>query len=126
MFKNMINLDQNLIECLDNNKQDDFTTDKIAQVMAVVEGQSDNFDWAWVLRLNGGRYAYLQGGCGENGWSDESIAWSYIEIKPLLAAQHALRDYSQKVYNQIMHQMREGKNKSWRTPEVEERDTEST
>lgn len=110
----MINLDSDLESALEYNPQENFTAENILNVMAVFEGEREDANWAWVLKLTGGRFAYLQAWCDYTGWDCQSGAHSYVELKPLKAVQHAIKDYNAKVYNSLSKQMREGKNRTWR------------
>ena len=67
-------IDWDLVACLQYNAQDGFTVADIAKVLAVVEGENDGADWRWVLRLNDGRFVFLQGGCDYTGWDCQSSA----------------------------------------------------
>lgn len=110
----MINLDYNLQAALENNPQENFTADNILNVMAVFEGENEGAEWAWVVKLTSGRFAYIQGGCDFTGWDCSSHLNSIIEFKPLRAVTHAMKKYNMKVYNSLSKQMREGKNRTWR------------
>ena len=60
-------IDYDLSACLEYNSQP-FSVDEIQQVVAVWEGQRDESDWRWVLKLGRGKYTFLQGGCDYTGW----------------------------------------------------------
>lgn len=40
----------------------------IAEILATIEGANDEADWHWIVRLDGGGYAYITGGCDYTGW----------------------------------------------------------
>jgi hypothetical protein len=68
-------IDWDLWACLSENPQD-FTVDDIAQTLAVFEGENEEEDWRWILRLNDGQFVALQGGCDYTGWDCQSSASS--------------------------------------------------
>lgn len=84
-------IDWDLVACLQYNAQDGFTVADIAKVLAVVEGENDGADWRWVLRLNDGRFVFLQGGCDYTGWDCQSSADSAI-VDTIAAVLQAARD----------------------------------
>ena len=40
----------------------------VAEVLASVEGENDGPEWAAILRLHDGRFAYVEAGCDYTGW----------------------------------------------------------
>jgi hypothetical protein len=40
----------------------------ITEILATIEGCNDEADWHWIVRLEGGDYAYITGGCDYTGW----------------------------------------------------------
>ena len=40
----------------------------IAAILATITGANDHADWHWIVRLEGGDYAYITGGCDYTGW----------------------------------------------------------
>ena len=66
-----MNLDYDLGVALKCNPQS-YDLTHIERVLAVVEGERDERDWHWVLRLtaakNPKRYVYVTGGCDYTGW----------------------------------------------------------
>lgn len=75
-------IDYDLTACLEYNPQDGYTVEDIAQVVAVWEGQNDEDDWRWILRLNDDRFVFLQGGCDYTGWDCQSWASSIFAASP--------------------------------------------
>lgn len=132
-------LDYDLCACLEYNPQS-FTAEDIAHVLAVWEGENDGDDWRWVIALNDGRFAFLQGGCDYTGWDCQSWATSVFDDTPEAAAKRALGDVSvedshpsdagmghmlnilsgnymenaQEVYKSLMDQLSSEKVKTWR------------
>lgn len=45
-----------------------FGMEDVAEVIHAVEGEPDGTDWRCALRLNDGRYAYVEAGCDYTGW----------------------------------------------------------
>jgi hypothetical protein len=119
-------IDYDLQSCLDYNPQP-FTVDDIERVLAVWEGENDGDDWRWVLLLKDGRYAFLQGGCDYTGWDCQSWATSAFDDTPEDSAKRALGDIEsdygsdpQVVYESLLRQITEGKNKTWREQKDDE------
>lgn len=114
-------IDYDLCACLEYNQQS-FTAEDVTKVLAVHEGENDGDDWRWVLRLNDGRFVFLQGGCDYTGWDCQSWATSQFADAPEGTAQLAtknLNDYpyadnAQSVYDSLMSQLQEGKAETWR------------
>lgn len=67
-------IDYDLRACLRNNDIG-ITQFDIAEVVAIWEGQNDGDDWRWIVKLAGGGYAYIRGGCDYTGWDCQSFAW---------------------------------------------------
>lgn len=70
-----LGIDYDLIACLEYNPQD-FGVNDIKKVLAVVEGEHDEKDWHWILKLKDKRLIYLRGGCDYTGWDCQSWASS--------------------------------------------------
>ncbi len=45
-----------------------FTREDVAEIIAMREGEHDGDSWRIVVRLNDGRFAYLEAGCDYSGW----------------------------------------------------------
>lgn len=104
-------VDYDLCACLEYNPQL-FTVEDVSKVLAVYEGENDGDDWRWVLRLNDGRFAFLQGWCYYTGWDCQSDANSQFADTPEAAAHFALEDLP--VYESLMAQLAGGKSETWR------------
>lgn len=111
-------IDYDLDACLEYNPQDGFAVTDIARVLAVWEGENDGDDWRWILLLNDGRYAFLQGGCDYTGWDCQSGADSAIvpTIADALAEakkayQHA--DNQAEVHAALARQLLGQKDQTW-------------
>jgi hypothetical protein len=132
-------IDWDLQSCLAYNGQEYAVTD-IEKVLAVHTGQNDGDDWRWVMLLKDGRYVFLMGGCDYTGWDCQSWATSAFADTPEDAARHALGDIKltgtsptdagmghmlsifsgtytdnwNSVYEELMAQLRAGKDQTWR------------
>lgn len=144
----MVN-DYDLEACLESNYQKSFVFTDIAEVLAVWEGQNDGDDWRWVLKLNDGRFFFLQGGCDYTGWDCQSWAMSQAAESAEAAANlatgedlklvegqktpydaglgHMLNmlsgsytDNFETVRDSLLRQVREGKDKTWRETKGQE------
>lgn len=89
-------IDYDLDACLEYNPQD-FTIFDIEKVLAIYEGEHDEEDWRWVIKVNkecaaknGGRFVFLQGGCDYTGWDCQSWASSQFTKTAKAAAKLAL------------------------------------
>lgn len=90
-------IDIDLIYCLEYNRQE-FGIADIDEVLAVWEGENDEDDWRWILKMKKGkgkpegRYAFVQGGCDYTGWDCQSWATSAFAKTAKRAALYALGD----------------------------------
>ena len=133
-------LDYDLEGCLQYNPQEGITPETIAAVVAVWEGENDGDDWRWVLAMNDGRFAFVQGGCDYTGWDCQSWATSVFAATVDDAAKYALGDdtpagtllepqglghmismmngdymsNANEVYESLARQIAEGKDTTWR------------
>ena len=120
-------VDCDLRACLEYNPQS-FDIFDIEKVVAVFEGERDEEHWRWVIKLtpqaakkNGGRFAYLEGGCDYTGWDCQSSANSNFASTALKAAEYAKdgADWKDKtfllgVYTKLVEQIKASKSKTWR------------
>ena len=125
-------IDHDLSSCLENNSQSFDITD-IEKVLAVFEGERDERDWRWVIKVtkqcaekNGGRFVFLQGGCDYTGWDCRSSADSKFAKTAKQAAEFAKsdmryeKDEDGKVYQSLVEQLKSSKSKTWRESKDEE------
>jgi hypothetical protein len=40
----------------------------ISEILATITGDNEGPDWHWIVKLDGGEYAYITGGCDYTGW----------------------------------------------------------
>lgn len=113
----MAELDNDLQSCLENNPQEGYTADDIAEVLAVWEGANDGGDWRWILKLNDGRFVFLQGGCDYTGWDCRSFASSEFFNQPQALA---MTESVAEVQQSLLKQLIEGKAKTWHETKGEE------
>ncbi len=120
----MTSIDYDLSACLKYNPQN-FSENDIQEVLAVVEGEHDGANWHWVLQLKTGYIVYLTGGCCYTGWDCQSWATadiinvnsysqSIVGTDNLSLLDDHLRVYSGMVCNDLIEQIRNGKNETWR------------
>jgi hypothetical protein len=101
--------DYDLWSCLQHNPQADFRYTDITEVLARVDGERDECDWFWVLKLKSGQFAYLQGGCDYTGWDCQSHAVSVVADTPYTAIAEAPADhYYVENQRQLLAQITEG------------------
>lgn len=143
---NREDLDYDLASCLEYNPQPGITHENITEVLAVWEGENDVEDWRWVVALDTGKFAFIQGGCDYTGWDCQSWASSAIVDTPQEAAKLATGEDlpvgtltepigfghmlamisgSYTANNAVVHlalleQIEGGKNKTWREAKDEE------
>lgn len=121
-----IGADYDLVACLEENPQEGFTIDDIAKVLAVFEGENDETDWHWILRLKDDRFIYLSGGCDYTGWDCRSWASHSVVNSPsdalfLVGEQYFRRDVTrEQIVSSLSEQLEEGKNKTWREQKDDE------
>lgn len=133
-------IDYDLKACLGYNPQETFKVIDIDKVLAVWEGENDEDDWRWVLRLKDGRFVFLQGGCDYTGWDCQSWADHAFADTPVEAAAKALdtepisasffhmltlareRDNGKRgeVVASLLKQLADGKAQTWREKTNEE------
>lgn len=119
-------IDYDLSACLEYNSQSFDITD-IEKVLAVWEGERDEEDWRWVIKVtkqcaekNGGRFVFLQGGCDYTGWDCQSSADSKFAKTAKQAAEFAKSDMrwqtdkDGEVYKSLIEQLQSKKSKTWR------------
>lgn len=105
-------LDYDLHACLEYNPQEGFTAEDIITVLAVIEGERDQSDWHWIVKLSGkNRYALIVGGCDYTGWDCQSSAVSVITKTAKSAAS---RDASPIAHAELLRQLQGGKKTTWR------------
>ena len=46
----------------------EFELDDIKDILAVIAGENDEYNWYWVVELNNGRFALIDAWCGYTGW----------------------------------------------------------
>lgn len=109
-------LDYDLEACLTHNTQEGYNADDIAEVLAVWEGENEGDDWRWILRLNDGRFVFLQGGCDFTGWDCQSYAVSaFAGLPDVLLIIEEQGDHKDRadVIASLRQQLIEGKAKTW-------------
>ncbi len=62
--------DSNLQSALSNNHPG--PSAEIKRVLAVIEGERDGAHWHWIVELEDGTFAYLNGWCDYTGWDCHS------------------------------------------------------
>lgn len=50
------------------------TKEDIKSVLAQIPGEADGPDWYWIIELNNGQFALIQGACDYTGWDCQSYA----------------------------------------------------
>ena len=119
-------VDYDLSACLEYNPQS-FTVLDIEKVLAVWEGERDEEDWRWVIKVNkqcadknGGRFVFLQGGCDYTGWDCQSSADSKFAKTANQAAKFSTsgmrwnNEKDEEVYKSLANQLKSKKSKTWR------------
>jgi hypothetical protein len=121
---NKAGVDYDLSACLEYNSQS-FDLPDIEKVLAVWEGENDEDDWRWIIKVtvscakkNGGRFVYLQGGCDYTGWDCRSSANSQFTKtkKQALELSKTGLGWSkndESVYLLLKDQLESEKNKTW-------------
>lgn len=112
-----IGIDYDLSACLEYNPQDGFTVEDIAEVLAVWEGENDGDDWRWILRLQDHRFVFLRGGCDYTGWDCQSYAVSFFAASAVECLNH---ETVNDVHTELLVQLENGKNKTWRETKDDE------
>lgn len=101
-------IDYDLRTCLEYNPQP-FNLLDIERVLAVWEGERDEDDWRWIIKLtaeagkkHGGRFVFLQGGCDYTGWDCQSWAKVSFAKTSLKAAEFAKTGPSGATYREAV------------------------
>lgn len=116
----MAGFDYDLQACIDYNPQT-FTYDEVREVLANIEGEHDGADYHWILRLEGGRWAYLYGGCDYTGWDCQSWAESILAgSRDSLIRRMESEKIDLEVIRTLNQQISAGRTPTWR----EEKDAE--
>lgn len=126
-------IDYDLVACLECNPQS-FVIEDVDKVLAVYEGERDERDWRWVLKLtkeakqkHGSPFVYLQGGCDYTGWDCRSSADSFF-CKTIKEALGYSKDEkfgnSQDIYEALAEQVKTKKSKTWREEKSAEFDND--
>lgn len=72
-------IDSDLVSALRFNPISGITVDDIDRVLAVYQGEREEEDWRWIVRLKGkGLVYYLRGGCDFTGWDCASELVAYL------------------------------------------------
>lgn len=48
---------------------------KPEEIVMEITGENDGPNWHWILRLEDGSFAYVEGWCDYTGWDCQSHAW---------------------------------------------------
>jgi hypothetical protein len=104
-------IDYDLDACLEYNPQGTFTVLDIDRVLAMHEGENEDENWRWILRLHDGRLVFLSGGCDYTGWDCQSDA-NHTIVDSLAAAVACEDDL--KVRAELVQQLAVDKAISWR------------
>lgn len=109
-------MDYDLTACLEYNPQEGYTVDDIAEVLAVWEGQNDGDFWRWILRLNDGRFVFLDGGCDYTGWDCQSEATSVFAATAIEVLALGIKDQMdrQDVHTHLLVQLKTAVAQTWR------------
>lgn len=59
-------IDHDLSSALEHNSV--VLPSPVDAILATIGGEYDGSDWHWLVRLEGGDYAYITGGCDYTGW----------------------------------------------------------
>lgn len=51
----------------------------VVAILATIEGENDEADWHWLVRLEDGQHAYISGGCDYTGWDCQSNCEAFVE-----------------------------------------------
>ena len=103
-------IDYDLSACLEYNPQEGFNLLDIKQVLAVHEGENDEANWHWLIKLNNRKVVYLEGGCDYTGWDCQSDATSII-CDSITEALHNVKD--QNILIDLKTQLKSNKTKTW-------------
>lgn len=111
-----LDLDYDLLKCLEYNPQSRFNTRDIARILAVHEGYNDEEDWRWILELKDKTFVYLRGGCDYTGWDCQSSAVSVITrtAKDAADIEKLIFGGAIDVHKSLIKQLRKGKKETWR------------
>jgi len=75
---------------IENNGLSNFKEDDIIDIVAEVPGENDEFSWWWVLELQNGKFALLEGWCDYTGWDCQSgLSENGIFDNAILAAENS-------------------------------------
>lgn len=63
-----------------------FTFDDVAEVIASADGSNDGPTWAAILRLNDGRFIFVEAGCDYTGWDCQAsgVGWVAADLASLI------------------------------------------
>ena len=101
--------DYDLKACFEYNELPFAVTD-IEKVLAVWEGEKDEDDWRWIVRLTDGRFALVVGWCDYTGWDCQSGAEAFFHDSPSEPIE-ALENRT--VAASLSQQLTEGKGMTW-------------
>ena len=77
-----------------------FKVEDVRDIVAEVAGANDEYDWWWVLKMDGGKYFLLSGGCDYTGWDCQSSTEEHGYFDSALLAAEAspeIEKYSDRV-----------------------------
>ncbi len=125
--------DYDLCVCLEYNPQP-FNLIDVERVLAVIEGENDEKDWHWVVKLRDNRYVYLRGGCDYTGWDCQSWADTIfldpeslnVSLSQAVEQSNLVREEGELINEfvvDLLYQLREGKKTTWREKNDKEFDS---
>lgn len=107
-----------LYAALEENPQDSgITFQEITEILANIEGQNDGNNWIWIVALDNGKFAYLEGGCDYTGWDCQSSLDSTILNTPtdgIELVERDEKDLELDIQTSLAIQLSKGKNVTWR------------
>ena len=79
---------------------------EVAEMRACVPGEADGPDWHYVIKINDGRFAVVEGGCDYTGWGCQEGGNGSIHATAEEAAKAAEDDYDRKdISKQLLAQI---------------------
>lgn len=76
-------------------------SEPVQRILLELTGEGDGPNWHWIVRLQGGRYAYITGGCDNTGWSCHSSASGY-EADDLEGALREVGEVERAVFHEMI------------------------
>lgn len=87
-----------------------FDVEDINDILAIWEGERDEENWRWIVRLNNKNYAFIDGWCDYIGWDCRSYLYASLHTSLYEAA---IQEQHPAVRQDLIRQLLDGRRPTW-------------